>query len=105
MYRVYPGFPSTSPLYEEYFIFGYYGTPLQSKIVSSFWGIVFYIRNIILLGSTTKKRCSYVPPSPPTLISSDLREYSLNNLNQGELWGTGESVGGMVRESMVLVSV
>ena len=29
--------------------------PLSSKILSSFWGIVFYIRNRILLGSTTKK--------------------------------------------------
>ena len=28
---------------------------LWSKILSSFWGIIFYVRNIILLGSTTKK--------------------------------------------------
>ena len=29
--------------------------PVESKIISFFWGIVFYIRNIILLGSTTKE--------------------------------------------------
>ena len=29
--------------------------PIQRKIISSFWGIVLYIRNIILLVSTTKK--------------------------------------------------
>ena len=29
-----------------------------SKIIPSFWGIVFLIRNIILLGSTTKKHYS-----------------------------------------------
>ena len=28
----------------------------QSKILSSFWGMVFHKRNIILLGSTTKKK-------------------------------------------------
>ena len=32
--------------------------PLWSKLLSSFWGIVFYIRNIILLGLTTKKHYS-----------------------------------------------
>ena len=43
---------------DEWFVFGgYYGTQ-YSKIISSFWGIVFYIRNIILLGSTTKKSYS-----------------------------------------------
>ena len=39
-------------------IWGYYGTHYRVSI-SSFWGIVFYIRNIILLGSTTKKHYSY----------------------------------------------
>ena len=29
--------------------------PIQSKIISSLWGVVFHIRNIILLGLTTKK--------------------------------------------------
>ena len=28
---------------------------LGRKIISSFWGIVFHIRNIILLGSATQK--------------------------------------------------
>ena len=28
--------------------------------MSSFWGIVFYIRNIILLGLTTKKNAAQV---------------------------------------------
>ena len=32
----------------------------MSKILSSFWGIVFYIRNRTLLGSTTKKNATQV---------------------------------------------
>ena len=37
---------------------GYYGTQYRVKIQSSFWGMVFYIRNIIVLGLTTKRRYS-----------------------------------------------
>ena len=35
--------------------------------MSSFWGIVFHIRNIILLGSTTKKSLNPKPLNPKTL--------------------------------------
>ena len=35
-------------------------TMVPSKIISSFWGIVFYIRNIILLGLTTKKNTAHM---------------------------------------------
>ena len=42
-------------------LFGdYYGTQNGDKIIPSFWGIVFYIRNIILLGLTTKKNVTQV---------------------------------------------
>ena len=34
--------------------------PIQSKMISSFWVIVFYIIHIILIGSTTKKNYSNV---------------------------------------------
>ena len=37
------------------FYLGILWYPIYGKIISSFWGIVFYIRNIILLGLTTKK--------------------------------------------------
>ena len=39
---------------EKYFYLGILWYTIYSKIISSFWGIVFYIRNIILPGSTTK---------------------------------------------------
>ena len=35
-------------------LFGTIWYPIQSKIISSFCGIVVYIQNIILLASTTK---------------------------------------------------
>ena len=34
--------------------------PIQSKMLSSFWCIVLYIRNTILLGSTTKRSTTQV---------------------------------------------
>ena len=34
--------------------------PIESKILSSFGGIVFHIRNIILLGSTTKQTTTHL---------------------------------------------
>ena len=34
---------------------------IEYEIISSFWGIEFYLRNIILLGSTTKKNYSHEP--------------------------------------------
>ena len=37
------------------FYLGILWYPIWRKILSSFWGIVSYIRNLILLGSTTKK--------------------------------------------------
>ena len=37
------------------FYLGILRYPISSTIISSFWGIVFYIRNMILLGSTTKE--------------------------------------------------
>ena len=36
-------------------LFGDTMVPVKRKIVFSFWGIVFYMRTIILLGSATKK--------------------------------------------------
>ena len=42
------------------FYLGILWYPLYSKIISSFWGIVFYIRNIILLGLTTKKNITHM---------------------------------------------
>ena len=43
------------PAHENSILFGILWYPLWSKILSSFWGIVFYLGNIILRGSTTKK--------------------------------------------------
>ena len=43
--------------------------PIQSKILSSFWGIVSYIRNIILLGSTTKKNTTHLAAGCKSLSS------------------------------------
>ena len=40
--------------YELYLIWGYYGTHYRVRLDPPFGGLVFYIRNIILLGSTTK---------------------------------------------------
>ena len=45
--------------------------------MSSFWGIVFYIRNIILLVSTTKKHYSFVDPATSLFCTSTLKAFAL----------------------------
>ena len=62
---------------------GYYGTHYRVKIISSFWGIVFYIRNIILLGSTTKKRLLRCV-SGPLVISR--RRFRIRSPNGALAW-------------------
>ena len=54
-----PAFRATEAS-ESYFFGGYYGTHYRVRLYPPFWGIVFYIRNIILLGSTTKKNATQV---------------------------------------------
>ena len=42
---------------------------VPSKIISSFWGIVSYIRNIILLGSTSNKNATHLKGFPSKSVS------------------------------------
>ena len=44
-----------NPFTRVVFYLGILWYPIWSKIISSFWGIVLYIRNIILLGLAIKK--------------------------------------------------
>ena len=37
--------------------------------MSSFWGIVFYIRNVILLGSTTKYNTTQMPKTSTASVA------------------------------------
>ena len=55
------------------------------KIISSFWGIVFYIRDTISLGSTTKK----------TLLNWDLLSYGLF---QTRIYGDDKGTMGVLTE-------
>ena len=40
--------------------------PIESKTISSFWGVVFYIRDLILLGSPNKYILNPKPLNPKT---------------------------------------
>ena len=50
------------------FIWGYYGTHCRVRLYPPFGGIVLYIRNIILLGSTTKKNTTHYSAQCSTVL-------------------------------------
>ena len=39
---------------------GYYGTQYRVRLYAPFWGIVFYIRNMILLGFDHHKNATHM---------------------------------------------
>ena len=68
------------------FIWGYYGTHYLSKILSSFWGIVFYIRKNILLGSTTKKSATQmILQMPRTLTGARCIKLRVGGVHWGNM--------------------
>ena len=68
--------------------FGDTMVPIKVRFYPPFWGIVIYIRNIILLGSTTKKKATQM-----------VRRWIISALESqdwqgdGQLYGKLENVG------------
>ena len=80
-------------LHGQYYKLGYYMVPNTKEDYIFLFGIAFYLRSIILLGSATKKRYSHDRAPPLERLQGDLFRSGVRNLPRGSTYTNIRELG------------